>query len=317
MSSHRLPSSQLTMDRPPLWEPAGVEGLLFAGSRSALSAFYEQTAVQLTSAEEAWRQSASGRRVNRYTVRAGHPRFLAEAWQDFFIEVGRIYGFTREEDWGRQRQGFEALFRGFFGSSAVRSQMGWVSLITMQRPQHLRSWEDAQIQVQREHVRLGKSLPVRTEWMGAGWHRQAGDLFCYQWAGRSRRAALRHSELSRRLRAPAYWPQTQRWIEWRYVPAVEGEHDAVLQAGQIPSMVIGGNGMVESVGTNGYLNLVMVALPQQGHPLFLNNTLEIAGETGRIVSIRSFEAPLVTGLLAASSVERRTLAELVERGRGT
>lgn len=312
MDGPRCEPLRSVCDRLPLWECAGVEALLNAGMRSALSAFHECTAVQLTAAEESWLQSASGRHMNRYTVRVGHPRFLAEAWQDFFIEVGRLYRFSGEDDWGRQRPGFESLFRGFFGSTAVRSQVGWVSLISMQRPHHLRSWEDAQIETQRESVRLGGSLPVRAEWRGAGWHAQPGDAFCYQWAWRSRRPSLRYSELSRRLRAPAYWPRTERWIEWRYVPAIEGEHDALLQAGKIPSIVTDGTQLAATVGTTGYLNLVMIALPQQGHPLFLNNTLEIAADTGRILSIRAFEAPLVTGLLAASSIERRTLAELVE-----
>jgi len=305
------PANSALGNPPPLWDTAGVDDLLRTGSQSMLSDFHERTAVALSPAEEAWRQSAGGRRVNRYTIRAGHPRLLAEAWEDFYIEVGRIYGFSREEDWRRQRSGIATLFRGFFGSTAVRSQVGWVSLITMQRPQHLRSCEDARIETQRESVRLGPSLPVRSAWHGAGGHHQAGHGFCYQRAGRSRQMTLRYAELTRRLHAPAYWPRTERWIEWRYVPAEAGEHESLLLAGQIPSVAVGVREMGQAVGTNGYWNLVMVALPQQGPPLFLNNTLEISAETGRIVSIRAFEAPLVTGLLAASCIERSTLTELV------
>lgn len=297
--------------RIPLWEESGIELLLRAGSHQKPSEFQERNAVILTPGEQLWQQSQETSAVNRFFLRAGHPLLLAECWQDFYIEVGKVYGFTWEHDWGRQRRGFAELCQGFFSSPATRSQFGWVSLITMQRPQYLRNWEDSRIKVTTDAVTLGTSLRFQESLLLADWHRQSGAGFAYKHLGRERDNRLRFVEFHRHLHAPAYLQRDERHIEWRYIPSIDGEHDSVLQAGRIPSMVGNGSPTDVRLGKNGYLNFAKVALPQNGRCVLLNNTLEIAPESGRVVSIRAFESTVESALLSASIVEHVTLSNVI------
>jgi hypothetical protein len=294
-------------DRFPLWDAAGTDCLLRVGSRAEPSDFQERCAVALTAAEERMATSST----NHFFMRVGHPRVLANHWLDVFIEVGRVYRFAREQDWGRQRAGFESLFRGFFESNADRSQCGWVSLITMQRPQHLRSVEDSRIRVENRAVLLGRSCGLNDAVAMAGMHERAPAEFTFRSGGRSSRTRLRRVEIHRALHAPNFLARDRRLIEWRYVPSVDGEHDDILRAGRIPSNVISPLNREIGLGTNGYLNLVKVALSSSGAGVLMNNTLEISPESGRIVSLRAFETSVETALLCASVVEHSTLCDIV------
>ena len=121
----------------------------------------------------------------------------------------------------------------------------------------------------------------------------------------------RRVEMHRLLHAPAYLPRDERLIEWRYIPAIDGEHDLILQAGRIPSLMTDSPAPAVRLGTNGYLNFAKVAMPQNGRCVLLNNTLEIAPESGRIVSIRAFETSVESALLSASVVEHVTLSHVI------
>lgn len=287
--------------------------LMAAGTRSTLSDFAENHAVKLTPDEEK-RLRGPGRGVNHHFLRAGHPRVLAESWRDFFVRVRDVYGFTSEEDWPEQEIGFEDLFRGFFGWREVRAQFGWVSLITTQRPQHLRSMEDSRIRVTTPNILVGATVSSGAPLKLAGSYPHVPDGFLFHRGDRAERRTLRQSDLLRLFDAPELIGQKRTLIEGRYVPCVVGdEDDAVLKAGRIPSMgsAYYANGF--QFGRTGYLNLTIVAMPTRGDCKVLNNTLEIDPISGRIVSIRSFEAPVALGLIGASVVEHFALCECLDQ----
>ncbi|MDP1797800.1 MAG: hypothetical protein Q8K78_09975 [Planctomycetaceae bacterium] len=268
----RLPPEWST-ETIPLWEESRIEQMFRAGARTELSRFCESHAVLLTPTEQRRIGREPSQGINHFFLRAGHPKVLAEVWDDVFIEIGRVYRFSREEDWGRQRSALAELMQGFFGTSEVRSQFGWVSLITMQRPHQLRNWEDSRVKLVRERVTLGTAQPLTQPWFCAGRHRPTDARFCFQLPGRGRKHTLRYMQQLRCVHAPAYLRQNERLIEWRYVPAIHGEHDAILQTGDTPSRVLKPSPQVPSLGTTGYLNIVMVALRQDGHCVAFNNTL--------------------------------------------
>ena len=294
-------------DRFPLWDAAGTDFLLRVGGRSEPSGFRERCAVWLTPEEERMTRSAT----NHFFMRAGHPRVLSECWMDVFIEVGKVFRFTNEHDWGRQRLGFESLFRGFFESTADRSQCGWVSLITMQRPQHLRSVEDSRIRIENRSVTLGRSFGLHDCVMMAGMHEPVPVEFAFRTGRRSSKIKLRRVEIHRALHAPSFLDRDRRLIEWRFVPSVDGEDEDILRSGRVPANVISPLNREIGLGTNGYLNLVKVALSSNGTGLVMNSTLELSPESGRVVSMRAFETPVEVALLSISAVEHITLCEIV------
>lgn len=297
--------------REPLWTESGIERLLLAGTKSHLSRFTERHAILTAPGEKLQAARGNGRVINHHFLRAGHPRLLAAAWQDIFIEVGRVYGFSREEVWGRQQAGFQALFAGFLGSTVTRSQFGWVSLITAQRPHYLRNWEDSRVQISTEAISVGRSQPFTQPMLTAGFHQQPGHDFLFSGDGPQTKQKLRHVQVQRLFHAPELLGRDRRLIEWRYIPAVDGEHDAVLQSGGIPSLRGLNARPRHTVGLTGYLNLAVVALDQASRCHVLHNILEIDPVSGRLVSLRAFESPLELALLNASVVEQVGLGAAV------
>lgn len=284
-----------------------------AGTCSTLSEFHETYAVKLAADEEV-RLNGAGGGVNHHFLRAGHPRILADSWNDFFIQVGKVYDFTSEEDWQEQEVGFQDLFRGFFSSRGVRGQFAWVSLITTQRPQHLRSLEDSRIKVTTPLVLVGSAMAPGERLRVAGAYEFSPDDFLFHRGDRATRRGLRQSHLHRVFDAPELIGRKRNLIEKRYVPSIDGDEDEpVLKAGRIPSLGTDYYANGFRFGRTGYLNLTMVSLPESGDCVVMNNTLEIDPQSGRIVSIRFFSAPVALGLIGASVVEHVALCRCLDQ----
>lgn len=296
--------------RIPLWDGQGTDLLMRAGSRAKPSEFLEDHAVILTPAESQLISTPTLRSKNHFFMRVGHPRVLAERWEEFYTEVRNVYGFSREDDWTRQRFGFANLCQSFFGSMAVRAHIGWVSLITMQRPQQLRNWEDSRINIRTHEILVGASQLSHESVLLSSGVQQRGSGFCFKHRDDKNVGSLRYVEFHRKI-SSALLPKDQLLIEWRYVPSIDDDDKQIIKAGRIPSMIPQYSPGEVRLGKNGYLNLAMATLAVNGRCLLLNNTLEIDPGSGRIVTIRAFESTVNAALLASSVVEHVTLCKAI------
>ncbi len=297
--------------RLPLWNDS--DRLLRLGAKNCLTDFAEQHAVVLTSDEVSTFRDNRGNFVNHYFMRAGSAQRLADCWQDFFDEVDRIYGFSDFHDWGRQRNGLQSLFRKFFNQRRMDIVFGWVALLTMQRPQHLRCWEDSRITLsssicKTSHGKLGLLLkqPV-----GLTRLRFRPDRLLFAYDGLQYKQRCRSLTFRRQLSVEGISNNPTYFSERRFVMALDGKHDEILASGKTPAVLLNRRTSCDTIGVNGYLNLVAITQDSSGQFKFCNNTLEIDPVSGRIATIRCFEVPMWVGLLSASVVEHEVLSKLL------
>jgi hypothetical protein len=245
--------------------------------------------------------------LNTHFLRAGTRRTLAEATaaNDIFIEVGRLIG--RTSDWLKQKKFIEFLFASYFGQSS--DELGWVSFLTLRRPQPLRTWEDPKVRIvpalDRPQMHVSpKDYSLEAELRINDVEVDFADAR-FAFSQTRRQPKIRRVDFSKVVESP--YP-TKRLNEWWYAPITRNSDVEVLANRRIPALFDEGyydHKESEGLGKSHLLNLVK--LTSDGRAM--DCTLEIQPQTGLILSIRGYDTSLPTLLVTASTVEERALID--------
>lgn len=289
--------------RPLLWnEPA-----LFSFARSAalttnaMGDRIRNTAVILGEGE------TTGGLSNTHFLQVGIRRQLAEKTyaDSIFIEVGRILGQT--DDWPHQRVFLRQLFAGYFGFDCTN--LGWVSLLTLRRPQSHRNLEDESVRIVSPVDRPDCQISPTKHQVRDRVH--FNDVLLPMGAARFTISSSRREPVIRRLsfsRTVVSRYGTSPLKEWWYAPISHEGDDDVLRCRQIPALLDEGHYSREReclLNTSILLNLVKMTPDRR----VLDCTLEIHPRSGGILSIRGYDTTLPTSLIVASAIEERALSQ--------
>ena len=299
--------------RPAIWQQYEILSRAAASDDQA-SEYVENEAIILANGESKPLYSGSDKFVNRHFLICGTTSALSDDWENIADKVAEAYGFTVEDDWCQQYDGLETLFRLFFKQDKT-SLFGWVSLLCAHRPQPLRHLEDARIDIQTVGTFVGASgLRPRAVLNMAGVQCRP-NLFLYKVDGPLHKNRIRSTVFKRRLSVPDFNLPTIGFEEWRYLPAIDGDHENILLQSRTPSMGAEFYRDNLALRTTGFFNLCRVLQRKSAtgvHQLYLqDNTLEIDPDSGRIITIRGYEIPLYAGILGASVVEHVGLATAI------
>jgi hypothetical protein len=297
--------------RTAIWESR--ENLFHAGNREELSDYFEATPVKIAPNEHDVAFPGASF-TNEYFLRAGNVQVLANAWREIFHRVESTYNFTKSHDWCKQEPAFEEAFRKFFMDQGWHGSLGWVSLITAQRPKPLRSLEDSRLKISRGHRRVVKSgLPFHNnceapyQAIGLSGVYLTHRNFLFDTVGPIGQQKLRRVWHIRRLKAEHWLHRPMNLTEWRLFPAADEIHDDIIKLGLTPSLNAIYGKADRALNATGYLNFCRVVSDGLGGLDMVDITIEINPASGRIITLRGFRLPFSGGILGASVVEHEAL----------
>jgi len=242
--------------------------------------------------------------------------------REFFSLIRENCDFDSFDQWDRQREWLEAVFRDFFRGGS--GEVGWASLATIRRPAQFRDLQDRRVQI-LQHRGAACPRPVReARYLGRApllLPLAAGEFtfptkrlhFSYETEAVRRRGHVFAVYVPRSVHAPEFGVNAVHYREVWVCPGHPGEDEERLRNGHIPAVpeAYYRDGIAR-LRTVPILNLVKVNIVSQ---MFKVLPVEIDPRDGGVLSVRGNETSLAAGLLASGSAETLAVAEALQSGK--
>jgi hypothetical protein len=254
-------------------------------------------------------------RTNYHALVLGDPRYLGGLAGKFFSMVRRECGFGRFEDWDSQKEWLEAMFESFFD---CEEEVGWVSLVTVRRPSQLRQFQDPRVQIIPEPngatprpIRQAKDLglaPLRLS-LGATELSVATKGLRFACSDETVRKSgqVFATSVPRVVQAPQLDVTRRHYREgWVCLGQASQDEDR-LRRGEIPAVPeTQYRAPLIRLRPSPILSLTKLSLRSMRYQVI---PIEIDPRSGEVLSLRSSEWDLSTGLIVWGPVESEAVTQ--------